>query len=76
MYGMTVMVKCQNGDLDTMHNVTEVHYNFRSGREQTRRQKREVAFESDTHSSGCVYSIDNIVEMVIEPDTFIHERFI
>lgn len=41
----------------TLHNITEIHYNYR----RTRKAGR-VAFESDIHQTGITYDLVDIAE--------------
>lgn len=45
----------ESGGIDTawLHNVTEIHWNYRPGR---------VAFESDVHGTGITYDTQDIAE--------------
>ena len=49
---------------ETFRNITEVHYLYPSVIDHKR-----VAFESDIHRTGFTYSVVNIAEMEVTPET-------
>ena len=55
---------------DTHHNVTEIHYNFKSAL-----PLKQVAFESDIHGTGCTIPIDEIEEFEAKVATKIAKSF-
>lgn len=64
--------------VQTLHNVTEIHYNFydgNTGPNGTIPSKHEVnfesriAFESDVHGTGVGYQISDIAEFETFPET-------
>jgi len=55
---------------ETYHNVTEVHFNYRSFSEEKR-----VAFESDIHGTGITQPVSFIETFVVEPATKISRGF-
>lgn len=54
----------------TYHNVTEIHYLYPSPLGQHR-----VAFESDIHSTGVTWELDQIAEFEAFPETELAEAF-
>ena len=68
--GMRVRVRFRadsihNGAIETFRNVTEVHYLYPC----VLRGERRIAFESGVHGTGSTYSVVDIAEMEIFPDT-------
>lgn len=60
--GMSVQITfsttgCFAGGTATLHNVTEIHYNYPSARKAVR-----IAFESDIHHTGFTYDLTDIAE--------------
>lgn len=41
----------------TLHNITEIHFGYYSSM-----PRKQVAFESDIHRTGCTYYVDEIAE--------------
>ena len=73
-YGMNVKINFTKqsifrGEKTTLHNVTEVHYNYLS------LDKDRVAFESDIQGTGCTYHIADIAEFEVAPATKKHNAF-
>lgn len=60
-YGFIAYVEYQNGQVQVFHNLTEVHWRFKSGFSDP-----QVAFESDIHSIGCTRTIDMLRSVIIQ----------
>lgn len=53
----------------TLHNITEIHYNYPDGR-----LRRRVAFESDIHGTGVTYDIQEVAEFEAIIETALAEH--
>ena len=69
-YGNKVWIRFKNGNEVTLHNVTEIHYNYPSSSGNI-----STAFESDIHGTGITYSMNDIVEFETTLEVEIAEYF-
>jgi hypothetical protein len=64
-YGMEVKIKFKSSSAygnteTTLHNVTEIHYNYRGNSIFSPLKENRIAFESTIHCTGLTYAIDDI----------------
>jgi hypothetical protein len=67
-YGFNAIVKMKDGKVLKFFNLTEIHHNYDDNKKQT-------AFESSIHSTGCTLYTHDISEMEITPAEKKHEAF-
>jgi len=69
-FGIKVNIKFVENSLyektEILRNITEIHYNYSNGLYDG---DNRIAFESDIHSSGCTYSIKDILEFETSLET-------
>lgn len=58
----------------TLHNVTEIHYNYETASGSGCHTER-IAFESDIHGTGVVYDREHVYEFETEPAMGIFAAF-
>ena len=65
-FGFRVRLHLKRMPPQILHNVTEIHWNYREGR---------VAFESDIHGTGITYDTQDVIEFEAVLETDVARRF-
>jgi hypothetical protein len=75
--GMKVTIKFKknsiyNGSTSILHNITEIHHNYNTVYAS---EGERIAFESDIHSTGCTYEVNDIQEYMTSLESEKSESF-